>query len=138
MISFAPRKLVNGATLRNSSGAHVAIFVNLENAERYARTVTGKTSDDIEVRLELDDPLNVDVNGWVQAIGVAKSPNTIQTKEVSDFFHLFKTSSTSGNEDYNRSCFPFRLFCSPKKKANNHSTRKPPTMSSHSSLIAVT
>lgn len=138
MISFAPRKLVNGATLRSSTGAHVAIFLNLENAERYARTITGKTSDDIEVRLELDDPLNVDVNGWVQAIGVAKGPNTIQAKEVSHFFLWSITTSTSVIKYYNRFRFPFRLFCSPKKKANNHSTKKPPTMSSHSSPIAVT
>lgn len=86
MIGFVPRKLVNGATLRSATGAHVAIFLNIENAERFARTITGKTTDDIEVRLELDDPLNLDVSGWIQAIGVAKGPNVIQTKEVSEYF----------------------------------------------------
>lgn len=86
MIGFSPRKLVNGAILRTSSGAHVTIYLHVENAERFARTITGTTTDELEVRAELDEPLNVAVNGWIQVIGVAKGPNMIQAKEVSDIF----------------------------------------------------
>lgn len=83
MVNFIPRKLVNGAILRTTTGEQVAIHVNVENGERYARTITGKTIDDLEVRLELDEPLNVEVNGWIQAIGIAKASNAIQAHEVS-------------------------------------------------------
>lgn len=82
MIGFVERKLVNGASLRTSTGQMVAIHLNVTNGERYDRTISGKTTDDIEVRVELAEPLNVAVNGWIQVIGTAKSPNGIQGKEV--------------------------------------------------------
>lgn len=84
MIGDTLRKLVNGSVLRSSPNANVAIHVNVENADAYSRTITGKTTDDVEVRLELDEPLNVPVKGWIQAIGIAQPPNTVRTKEVSD------------------------------------------------------
>lgn len=88
MISFSPRKLVNGAILRTSSGGNVAIHLNVENAEQFVRTITGKTTDDMDVRVELDEPLNVAVNGWIQVIGVPKTPNVVQAKEVRIFHKL--------------------------------------------------
>lgn len=82
MNSFIPRKLVNGALLRTSSGQNVALHVYVENAERFAKKIEGKTTDDMDVRLELDEPLNVSVNGWIQAFGIPKGLNAVQTKEV--------------------------------------------------------
>lgn len=97
MIGFTPRKLVNGAVLRTSSGGSVAIFLNVENAERYAKTITGKTTDDLDVRADLDEPLNVTVNGWVQVIGVAKGPNTVQAKEVSEILFFRRRLVPNGS-----------------------------------------
>lgn len=85
MIEFVDRKVVNGALLRQFIGQHVSIFLNIEpRAERSTTLVTGKSTDDITVKVHLDEPLNVPLQGWIEVIGVPKSNDSIQNKEVSD------------------------------------------------------
>lgn len=89
MISFQSRTLVNGAMLRNFSGQHVSIHVNVPTeVERQATSIQAKTTDDMDVTISLSEPLNAPVKGWIEVIGVPTSPNAIRNKEVS-FIHLF-------------------------------------------------
>lgn len=83
MISFQERTLVNGSTLRNFSGQHVSIHVNVPTeVERQATSIKAKTTDDIDVTISLSEPLNAPVKGWIEVIGVPTGPNTIRNKEV--------------------------------------------------------
>lgn len=81
---FSERTIINGGLLRQHIGKNVSIFLNIEpKAERSITTVNGKTTDDVAVKLLLDEPLNVPLNGWIEVIGVPKSSDTIQNTEVS-------------------------------------------------------
>lgn len=83
MISFQPRKLVNGAMLRNYSGQHVSIHLNVPiEVERQATMFKAQTTDDMEVTINLAEPLNTPIKGWIEVIGVPTSSNVIQNKEV--------------------------------------------------------
>lgn len=83
-MSFTERKIVNGSSLRQFGGQNVSIFVNVEpQAERNANEFTGKTSDDVTVKVILDERLNVELHGWVEVIGQVQSAATIVSKEVS-------------------------------------------------------
>lgn len=80
------RKIVNGALLRNNIGQTVSIMVNADDVKSQSTTFKAKTTDDMEVQINLTEPLNVPVNGWIEVIGVPNSPNSIQNNEVSRFF----------------------------------------------------
>lgn len=83
MISFQPRTLVNGSMLRNFSGQHVSIHVNVPTeAERQSTVIKAKTTDDLDVTINLAEPLNQPVKGWIEVIGVPTGPNSIRNKEV--------------------------------------------------------
>lgn len=94
MIEFVDRKFVNGALLRQFIGQHVSIFLNIEpRAERSTTLVTGKSTDDVTVKVHLNEPLNVPLHGWVEVIGVPKSNDSIENKEVSDSNIMFSRQS---------------------------------------------
>lgn len=83
-MNFVERKIINGALLRQHIGKHVSIFLNVEvKAERSSSTFTGKTTDDVTVKVFLDEPLNVSLQGWIEVIGIPKSNDSIQNTEVS-------------------------------------------------------
>lgn len=83
MISFQSRALVNGSMLRNFSGQRVSIHVNVPTeVERQASMIKAKTTDDMDVTISLDEPLNTPVKGWIEVIGVVSGPNSIVNKEV--------------------------------------------------------
>lgn len=83
MISFTPRTLVIGSMLRNFIDKHVSIHVNVESeVERGAEVINAKTTDDMDVTINLAEPLNSPVKGWIEVIGVPTSANTIRNKEV--------------------------------------------------------
>lgn len=77
------RKIVNGALLRNNIGQTVSIMVHAEDVKPQTTTFHAKTTDDMEVQINLTEPLNVSVNGWIEVIGVPNSPSSIQNNEVS-------------------------------------------------------
>lgn len=84
MISFTPRALVNGSMLRNFIDQHVSIHVNVQSeVDRGASVIKATSSDDVEVTINLSEPLNSPVKGWIEVIGVPTSGNTIRNKEVS-------------------------------------------------------
>lgn len=83
MISYVQRILVNGSLLRDHLNKNVCIHVNIEpEAERYAKVINAKTTDDMDVQIILNEPLNTPVKGWVEIIGVPSSPTSIRNKEV--------------------------------------------------------
>lgn len=89
MISFQQRTLVNGSTLRNFSGQHVSIHVNVPTeVERQATSIKAKTTDDMDVTISLSEPLNAPVKGWIEVIGVPTGPNAIRNKEVLCQFNI--------------------------------------------------
>ncbi|XP_055303028.1 uncharacterized protein LOC129568783 [Sitodiplosis mosellana] len=98
MISFTPRTLVTGSMLRNFIDKHVSIHVNVETeVDRGASVIKAKSSDDQDVTIELSEPLNSPVKGWIEVIGIPTSANTIRNKEII----IFPDEPT--NEPYNKS-----------------------------------
>lgn len=83
MIEYVDRKIVNGALLRNNNGRYVSLHVNVEEeANRSAKVIKGKTTDDMEVKINLNESLNVATKGWIEVIGMPIGSDTIQCKEV--------------------------------------------------------
>lgn len=83
MIEFTARTMVNGAMLRNYINEYVSIHVNVEQeAERHSSVIRAKTTDDLDVTINLSEPLNASVKGWIEVIGVPTSGNAIRNKEV--------------------------------------------------------
>lgn len=84
MISYAQRTIINGSLLRNHLNQNVSIHVNVEpEAERQANVIHAKTSDDLDIQIVLNEPLNTPVKGWIEIIGVPSSSTSIRNKEVS-------------------------------------------------------
>lgn len=72
--------------MRNYSGQHVSIHVNVPNeVERQATTIKAKTTDDMDITISLSEPLNAPVKGWIEVIGVPTGANSIRNKEVNTF-----------------------------------------------------
>lgn len=87
MISYTPRTIVNGSLLRNFLNQNVSIHVNVEpEAERQAMVIHAKTADDVDIQVQLNEPLNTPIKGWVEIIGVPSSSTSIRTKEVCSLF----------------------------------------------------
>lgn len=83
MISFTERTIVNGALLRNFQNQHITIHVNVQpEVERQSTVIKAKTTDDMEVTINLSEPLNAPVKGWIEVIGVPTGSNVIRNKEV--------------------------------------------------------
>jgi len=83
MIDYIPRTMINGALLRNFISQHVSVHVHVEEeAERQSKLIKGKTSDDVEVKVVLSEPLNVPLKGWIEVIGIPTGPDTIRNKEI--------------------------------------------------------
>lgn len=83
MIPFTPRTLVTGSMLRNFIDKYVSIHVNVHTeVDRGATVIKATTTDDLEVIINLAEPLNSPVKGWIEVIGMPTSANTIRNKEV--------------------------------------------------------
>lgn len=86
MTNFTERTIINGSLLKNFTGKNVSLHVQVENeADRNSKTITGKTTDNVEVKVMLSEPLNVPVKGWIEVIGVPIGADSIRNTEVS--FH---------------------------------------------------
>lgn len=129
MTEYVTRKIINGSLLRAYNGQYVSVHVNVEEeVDRFSKLIKGKTTDDVEVKIQLAEPLNVPIKGWIEVIGIPNGPDIIRNKEVITF------------NDYNNKCFNIvyfdfyclfllihRLSCSIRKAINNRSI-KPLTM----------
>lgn len=84
MLDFAPRTIINGALMRNFISQPVSIMVHVEQeAEKYCKSFQAKTTDNLTIDVVLNDPLNTNIKGWIEVIGVPSGPDTIRSKEVS-------------------------------------------------------
>lgn len=133
MISYAERTIVNGSLLRDHLNKNVSIHVNVEpEAERNAKVINAKTTDDLDVQIVLNEPLNTPVKGWMEIIGVPSSPTSIRNKEVNFKQSFICICGISLNGEITK-CFPFvfsfcfycRSFCSTVKMVPSHSIRQP-------------
>lgn len=83
MAVFVPRTIINGGLLRSFISQNVSLIVHVEEeVALQSRSFVGKTTDDVTVTIQLDDPLNVQVKGWIEVIGVPSGADTIRNKEV--------------------------------------------------------
>lgn len=93
--------------MRNYSGQHVSIHVNVPNeVERQATSIKAKTTDDMDITISLSEPLNAPVKGWIEVIGVPTGTNSIRNKEVNIFNARF--AHYCEIQHFNES---FRFFC---------------------------
>lgn len=69
--------------LRNFVDKHISIHVNVESeVDRGVSVIHAKTTDDLDVTIELSEPLNSPIKGWIEVIGIPTGANTIRNKEV--------------------------------------------------------
>lgn len=105
MISHGQRTLVNGSLLRDHLNKNISIHVNVEpEAERNAMMISAKTTDDMDVQIALNEPLNTPVKGWVEIIGVPSSPTSIQNKEVMFAFFEISINGEITNQNVFHTC----------------------------------
>lgn len=92
-LKMVKRCIVNGGLLGKNTGENVSltVYVDQEIARQSTR-FSAKTTDDQDVDVNLHEPLNTPVKGWIEIIGIPQSANTIQTNEVNcllDDNHFF-------------------------------------------------
>lgn len=126
------RQIINGALLGKHTGGNVSLTVFVEQeVQRSSTHFSAKTSDDQIVEVNLNEPLNTPVKGWIEVLGKPKSTYSIQTDEVSaaqlhgpihsiDCCVLRKSNSRW----FRPFSGAFRSFCSRKTKATKNSTKR--------------
>lgn len=82
-MDFIARTIINGRMLSQYSGQHVSIIVNIDDVETNGRVLKGKTTDNIDIRVSLNEPISAPIKSWVEVIGVPAGPDAIRCKEVS-------------------------------------------------------
>lgn len=81
------RSIINGALLSNNCGASVSLTVFVEQeVARQSTHFSAKTTDDQEVEINLNEPLNAPIKGWIEVLGTPRNSSTIQTTEVNAKF----------------------------------------------------
>lgn len=88
-MEFTARSIINGKLLSQHSGQNVSILVNIDNVDANGRLLKGKTTDNVEIRVSLTDPISAPIKSWVEVIGVPAGPDAIRCKEVSHISYLF-------------------------------------------------
>ncbi|GAB0091845.1 hypothetical protein DMENIID0001_067310 [Sergentomyia squamirostris] len=78
-----PRTIVNGASMRLSTGKLVSITVLVAEYNGSSTTMNGQSTDDSAVIINLRSPLGNSINNlWVEVIGTVSQPNTITANDV--------------------------------------------------------
>lgn len=84
------RSIINGKLLKEHMGENVCIMVKVDTVDSSGKSFKGKTTDDVNVLVNLTDPLNVPIADWVEVIGIPAGQNAIRCKEVCFcFFFVF-------------------------------------------------
>ncbi|XP_055681113.1 uncharacterized protein LOC129788799 [Lutzomyia longipalpis] len=77
------RTIVNGASLRINVGKQVSIIVKVDTYDIPGTLLKGITTDDATINVNLSAPLETNLrNRWVEVIGQASRPDTINNAEV--------------------------------------------------------
>lgn len=83
MENFKTRTFVNGVALQRSIGKTVSILVKPINIDSSSRILTMSTTDGMEVKVVVEDPLNAPIEDWVEVHGIVESGESIKCSEVS-------------------------------------------------------
>lgn len=86
MEEFQSRSIINGKLLNEHKGENVCIMVKVDTVDGSGKFFRGKTTDDVNIQVNLTDPLNGPIADWVEVIGLPAGPNAIRCKEVCLFF----------------------------------------------------
>lgn len=77
------RQIINGALMGKHTGESVSLTVYVDQeVQRSATHFSAKTTDDQAIEVNLNEPLNTPVKGWIEIIGTPKSTHAIHTDEV--------------------------------------------------------
>lgn len=76
------RSIINGKLLKEHMGENVCIMVKVETVESSGKSFRGKTTDNVNLLVTLNDPLNVPIADWVEVIGIPAGVDAIRCKEV--------------------------------------------------------
>lgn len=80
---FVERQIVNGTTMKKYMNKQVSIYLKVQNASSGGKQISGQTSDGIDLKVQLQEPLNMPVQGWIEVIGVPIAGDVIKCTEVS-------------------------------------------------------
>lgn len=83
------RSIINGKLLKEHMGENVCIMVKVETIDSSGKLFRGKTTDNINLQVNLSDPLNAPIADWVEVIGIPSGPNVIRCKEVCSVLNLW-------------------------------------------------
>jgi len=81
-MDFESRKIVNGGLLRRFLNQKVSIFVKITNIDSSGKMLRGTSTDNIDLKIQLNTPINTPIDDWVEIIGVPNSPDPIHCTEV--------------------------------------------------------
>ncbi|XP_052869656.1 uncharacterized protein LOC128275256 [Anopheles cruzii] len=87
MAQFEDRVIVNASLLKRHIDKPVSIHLKVDEAANGCRSFSGKSTDGMDVQVQLSEPLNGKCSGWVEIIGVADTQNTVRGKEIVTFFN---------------------------------------------------
>lgn len=80
---------MNGSLLRQYIDKDISICVSVESTGD--RNIQGKTSDGQSIKIEMSSSSdsNVPIGQWIEVIGTASGPATVQGKEVNSILSPF-------------------------------------------------
>lgn len=87
-MDFQPRTIINGALLRRYSEKLVSIMAKVEDIDSSGRVIKAKTTDNLDIRINLAEPVTSPVNNWIEIIGKPSGPDSIKCSEVLYFKYL--------------------------------------------------
>lgn len=81
-MEFENRSIINGKLLKEHMGENVCIMVKVETVDGSGKMFRGKTSDNVNIQVNVSEPLNGPIADWVEVIGIPAGQNAIRCKEV--------------------------------------------------------
>ncbi|XP_058057444.1 uncharacterized protein LOC131208651 [Anopheles bellator] len=84
---FEPREIVNGSLLKRHIDKPVSIHLKVEEAANGCKSLSGKSTDGMDVLVHLSEPLNGKCSGWVEVIGVVDAQGSVRGKEIVTYFN---------------------------------------------------
>ena len=88
-MDFEERNVVNGAFLRRYLNGQVSIHLHLDRpVYQGTSTFFGKSTDGMEIRVNLDQALNSNIEGWIEVIGRVTSDSALYCDNVRKFLFI--------------------------------------------------
>ncbi|XP_026462241.1 uncharacterized protein LOC113364068 [Ctenocephalides felis] len=74
-------KKVNGAYMRMCQGSSVSLMGLVNNADRSGRFINVLTTDNVNVKVILNEPLSEPLSGWIEIIGQPVGKDSINCNQ---------------------------------------------------------